>query len=758
VVLEKPKITDQAEANMKYIGKSVPRVDAESKVKGEAVFASDMVMPGQTYMKMFMARRPHAIVKRVDVSKAEALPGVLAVLTSLDVPCNEFGYYTYDQPVLCGPSEKPFADRVRFVGDRVAAVVAETEAIAAQARDLIEVKYEDLPVVCDVEEAMRPDAPVLHPDVAPCDPGFSGNVFQHHKLYNGDLEAGFRQADVIVEAVLNTPAQEHAYLQTESGLAYIDEEGRIAVVTTGQWGIKDRKQMAHALGLTEDQVRVIYPMTGGAFGGREDISVQIIVALAALKLQRMGILRPVKVVWSREESILGHCKRHPFRMFTRWGATKEGKIVAAEVKLLADGGAYKFTTSIVTSNAVLNSLGPYEIPNVKVDAYDVYTNNVPRGAFRGFGGPQAVYCAEQMVNKLAEALGMDPMELRMRNLAKEGSLQTTGAPYPPGVSIREVTQACAEHAGWSVTPQGWALTRPPVKIDPAQTHLRRGLGLACAHKNVGFSFGYPESCTIGIDLYGEHEIERAAIRHGASEVGMGAHTVITQMAAEALGLPMEKIELISTDTAQVKDSGSVSASRMTFFIGNAIKEGALKAMEMWAGGERPVHLDYTYWPHRTTAPDPVTGQCDPNVAYAYTAQAAEVVVDTETGMVKIEKIYCAIDVGKAINPQLVIGQIQGGLVQSSGYTVLENFVEKDGKVLTPNLATYLVPTILDIPDEMNIDVLEIPDPRGPWGARGLGEVMNMCLAPAVAAAVHDATGVWFDHFPLTPEEVYFGIH
>ena len=735
---------------MKYIGQSVPRVDAVAKVKGEAIFASDMVMPGQAYLKMLMAHRSHAVVKRVDTSKADALPGVITVLTSRDVPCNEFGYYTYDQPVFCGPGEKPYTDRVRFVGDRVAAVVAGTEAIAAKARDLIEVEYEDLPVVCDVEEAMQPGAPILHPDVG-------SNVFGHHKLYNGDIETGFHQADVIIESVFNTPVQEHAFLQTESGLAYMDDQGRLAVVTTGQWGIKDRKQIAHALGLAEDQVRVIYPMTGGAFGGREDISVQIIVALAALKLHHMGDPRPVKVVWSREESILGHCKRHPFRIFTRWGATREGKIVAAEVKLLADGGAYKFTTSIVTSNAVINVLGPYEIPNIKVDAYDVYTNNVPRGAFRGFGGPQAVYCAEQMVNKLAAALEMDPVELRMRNLVKEGSLQTTGAPFPPGVTIREVTQACAESAGWSATPGGWALTHPHTRTEPEQPYLRRGLGLACTHKNVGFSYGYPENCTIGIDLYGDEEIERAVIRHGASEVGMGAHTVITQMAAEALGLPMEKIELISTDTAQVKDAGSVSASRMTFFIGNAIKEGAEKALAMWTNEERPVHLDHTYWPHQTTAPDPETGQCDPNVAYAYTVQAAEVVVDMETGHVTIEKIYCAIDVGKAINPQQVIGQIQGGLVQSVGYAVMENFIEKEGQVLTPSLSTYLVPTVLDIPREMDIMVLEIPDPRGPWGARGLGEVMNMCLAPAVTSAVYDATGVWFDHFPLVPEEVLKGI-
>ncbi|HEX9028022.1 MAG TPA: molybdopterin cofactor-binding domain-containing protein, partial [Anaerolineales bacterium] len=328
---------------MKNIGKSVPRVDALSKVTGAGVFASDMVRPDQACMKVLLAHRPHAVVKSINTSQAEALEGVLAVFTSKDVPCNEFGYYTYDQPVLCGPSPKLYADRVRYVGDRVAAVVAETESIAKGALELIQVEYADLPVVCDVEEAMRAGAPLLHPELG-------SNVFAHHILRNGDLEKGFQAADVIVEAVYNTPAQEHAYLQTDSGLAYIDEDGRIAVVTTGQWGLKDRKQIAHALALPEDQVRVIYPMTGGAFGGREDISVQIVLCLAALKLHQRGIDRPVKMVWSREESILAHCKRHPFRVFTRWGARKDGQITAAEVKILADGGAYKFTTSIVTSN------------------------------------------------------------------------------------------------------------------------------------------------------------------------------------------------------------------------------------------------------------------------------------------------------------------------------------------------------------------------------------------------------------------------
>jgi len=733
---------------MKYIGQSVPRIDALAKVKGEAVYASDMTLPGQTYMKVLMAHRPHALVKKVDTTRAEALDGVLAVFTSKDVPFNEFGYYTYDQPVLCGPSAKEYTDRVRYVGDRVAAVIAESEDIAAQALQLIEVEYEDLPVVTDMEAAMLPDATVLHPDLG-------SNLFGYHKLRNGDVEEGFKLADVIVESVYDTPAQEHAYLQTEAGLAYIDADGRVVVITTGQWAEKDRKQIAHALGLEEDRVRVTYPMTGGAFGGREDISVQIVVALGAVRLHERGIDRPVKIVWSREESILAHCKRHPFRVYTRWGATRDGKIIAADVKILADGGAYKFTTSIVVSNAVINCLGPYEIPNVKVDAYDIYTNNVPRGAFRGFGGPQAVFIAEQQVNKLAEALQMDPVELRMRNLAREGSLQTTGAPFPPGVTVREVTEACANDSGWSLTNQGWERTESGIK--PASTHTRRGTGIACAHKNVGFSYGYPEQCIIDIELAGAADIERAVIRIGASEVGMGTHTVITQMAADALGIDMTQVELITSDTGETAEAGAVSASRMTFFAGNAIKEGAEIALRKWQDEERPVKVHHTYLPAKTTAPDPVTGQCDPNVAYAYTTQAAQVVVDMETGQVDLERVVCAIDVGKAINPQQVVGQIEGGLMQSAGWVLMENFIEEDGKVLTPNLSTYLIPTSADIPAEIKSIVLEIPDPRGPWGARGLGEVMNMALAPAVTAAVFDATGVWFDDFPLVPERVLRGL-
>jgi CO/xanthine dehydrogenase Mo-binding subunit len=294
-----------------------------------------------------------------------------------------------DQPVLCGPgSSKPYADRVRFVGDQVALVVAESEEIAARARDLIQVDYEDLPVEADPIHAMQPDAALLHPN-------FGSNVITHYRIRKGDLEDGFKQADVIVEGTYQTPAQEHAFLQPEAGVSYIDKEGRVVVYVAGQWAHEDREQIAHSLGIQEEQVRVIYPAIGGAFGGREDMSVQIVLALAAWRLAQRGIYRPVKIIWSREESLIGHHKRHPYTIHTRWGAKRNGKIIAAEVELVADGGAYVYTSTKVLGNATLMCTGPYIIPNVKVDSYAVYTNNIPNGAFRGFGGPQGAFAVRR---------------------------------------------------------------------------------------------------------------------------------------------------------------------------------------------------------------------------------------------------------------------------------------------------------------------------------------------------------------------------
>ncbi|MEW6502784.1 MAG: xanthine dehydrogenase family protein molybdopterin-binding subunit [Chloroflexota bacterium] len=735
---------------MNVVGESVIRVDAVGKVTGETLYPGDFNLPGQAYMKILFAHRPHAIIKRLDTSKAEKYPGVLAVFTAKDVPNNEYGLIMPDQPVLCGPgSTKPFADRVRFVGDQVALVIAETEEIAAEALKMIEIEYEDLPVVTNPLTAMKEDSILLHPDRG-------SNIFGRYRIRKGDVEKAFQDADVIVEGFYQTPAQEHAYLQPEAGLSYIDEEGRVTVIVGGQWTHEDQEQIAHALALPLEQVRVIYPAIGGAFGGREDMSVQIVLALAAWRLHQRGINRPVKIIWSREESIIGHHKRHPYYIRAKWGATREGKVIAAEMEVIADGGAYAYTSTKVLGNATLMCTGPYLIPNVKVDSYAVYTNNLPNGAFRGFGGPQGAFAAEMQMNKLAEKLAIDPVEIRMRNLLDEGDLLSVGTPLPPGVSIKKVVEACAKAAGWKKGENGWF--RPEgFRVDTGKPHLKRGIGFGCAFKNVGFSFGAPENCWAIIELHGDAEIEKAILYHAAAEVGQGSHTVLVQMAAEALGLPMEKVELIAADTAVTKNSGSVSASRMTFMAGNAIRGAAEKALKAWRNEERPARAEFQYRPPRTTPYDPETGKSEPNFAYGYVAEAVEVEVDIETGQVRLVNVICADDVGKAVNPQQVQGQVEGAVVQAYGYAILENFIQQDGQVLTKTLSTYLIPTILDIPEKVESIVLEYPDPRGPWGARGMGEMPYLPLAPAVGAAIHNATGKWFDQFPYTPERILFGL-
>lgn len=736
---------------MSYIGKSVGRIDTSDKVQGQALYPGDINMPDQAYMKILFANRPHAIVKSIDTSKAEAVAGVIAVFTAKDVPVNEYGQYFQDQPVLCGPgSGKQYADRVRFVGDQVALVVADTEEIAAAARDLIVVEYEDLPVVSDARGEMETSSVYLHPE-------HNSNMFHHIKIRHGDAEEAFQKADVVVEGHYHTPVQEHVFLQPEAGTGYIDEEGRVTIVVAGQWIHEEQKEIAHALGLPIDRVRVIYPAIGGAFGGREDMSVQIVLGLAAWRLHQRGINRPVKIIWSREESLIGHGKRHPFDIYAKWGATKDGKIIAAEMDLVADAGAYAYTTPTVLGNAVVMCTTPYDIPNVNVDGYAVYTNTVPNAAFRGFGGPQGAFAAECQIDKLAEALGIDPVEIRMRNIMKEGSFVNTGTKLPEGVSMPQVLEACAKKAGWEETPTGWKLSRSFVREIPGKPHLRRGLGIACGLKNVGFSFGFEEECYATIELYGKAEVEKAILRHAGADVGQGAHTVLRQMAAQALDLPLEKIEVDYSDTATSGNSGSTSASRMTMMAGNSIKGAADLAMKKWLDEERPAIATYRYLAPATTPFQPETGESFPNFTYGYVAEAVEVEVDLETGQVQLANVICANDVGKAINPEQVKGQIEGCVVQAGGYAVMEDFIQKEGKPLMRTLSTYLIPTILDIPEKVESLILEYPDPIGPWGARGMAEMPFIPMAPAVTSAVHDATGVWFDRFPVTPERVLSGM-
>ena len=531
---------------------------------------------------------------------------------------------------------------------------------------------------------------------------------------------------------------------------------------------EEREQIAHSLGLPDEQIIVRHPAIGGAFGGREDISIQIALALATWKTGR-----PVKTVWSREESILGHHKRHPYVITAKWGATDEGKIVAAQIDLTADAGAYAYTSTKVLGNALLACLGPYEIPNVLVNGRVVYTNNCASGAFRGFGGAQGHFAAEMQVNKLAQALGMDPVELRTKNVLHDGSILATGSEIPAGCTVDEVLEEAARHGGWNRDDEAWQKEKDqrakteerdgradagmPI-FDLRSSNIARGTGIAVCFKNVGFSLGAPESCEAWVELHGGVEIERAVVACVGAEVGQGAHTAFQQIAAGVLDIDPALVELAVDNSDITGNSGSTSASRMTFMAGNAIKGAAEQAMQRWHDEERPARADYVYHPRPTTGYDRKTGASDPNISYGYCAQVADVAVDMETGQVTVERLISVNDVGKAINPQQIEGQIEGAVAQSMGWTLLENLIQENGHVLTQQLSTYLVPGVLDVAEVIEPVILEIPDPQGPLGARGMGEMPFIPTAPAIGAAIADATGVWIDALPYTPENVWRALH
>lgn len=719
------------------IGQRVLRPDAVDKVTGRARFSGDLYMDGMLYMKVLFSTQAHARIASIDTSEAESLPGVVAILTHEDVPVNEYGLIYKDQPALNG-------DKVRSVFDRVALVVAETQQIAREARDLIRVEYEALPLLTDPRESMKPGATVIQ-DTWP------DNVQSHQRIRKGDVDAVFARDDVIiVESDYYTPHQEHAYLQPEAGIGFIDEQGRVTVHSAGQWNHDDQHQIAHMLDLPVDQVRVIYAPAGGAFGGREDMSVQHFLALVSYCLDQRGIRRPVKIVWDRQESFRGHHKRHPYFMHFRGAASQDGKLLAVEATLIADIGAYSSSSTAVLNNAVTMATGPYEVPNVRVDGYNVFTNNLVCGAFRGFGALQATFAAEMQMARLAEALGMDPMVFRLKNALREGSVLATQSVIPPAVSIRETMMHAAEAAGW--TDQG-----KPEPEGEVSEHTLRGIGVASGYKNVCYSFGFPEKCTALCELYGVETIQKAVIKIGISEVGQGTLGAMGQIAAEALGLAYDLVSVVNEDTSEVPEAGSCSASRLSFMAGNAIKLACEATIESWSAGERPAIAERTFQPRPTTMFDPETGVCDPHVTYGYGTQIVEVAVDAQTGEVRLRKVWAAHDVGRAINPLHVEGQIQGAISQAQGWTLLEDFVMEEGHLRTKSYADYLIPTVHDMPDEIHPLILEVADPQGPYGVRGLGEMPMLVLAPAILDAIHDATGVWFTALPVKAEDVLLAL-
>lgn len=709
------------------IGASLPRPDALGKVTGAAVYPADLVRPGMLHLQVVFAHRPHARIRSIDASRALQHAGVVTVLTAADVPYNPYGLIDADQPVLCG-------DVVRFEGDKVALVVAESKEAAVAGASLVTVAYDDLPAVTDARAALAAGAPLVHEHLG-------SNQLLHIPIRKGDVAQAFAEADVVLEDTFTTSWQEHAFLQPEAGIAFLDEQGRVVIETAGQWLHEDRRQIAEILQLPEEQVIVRYAAIGGAFGGREDLSIQHLLALATWKLKR-----PTALVWSREESMIAHHKRHPITIHCRWGAQKDGRISAVEAEVIADGGAYASTSAEVTKVATLFASGCYEIANIAVDGYAVYTNNIPCGAFRGFGAPQAHFASEVMVTRLAQALGIDPVEMRRRNIYREGSIEPTQRPLPPGVSALPVLERCVEEARKR---SGYGEPRQ----HPAP-QLRRGTGIACGMKNVGYSFGSREQATATVELSGEAELERAEVRVGAADVGQGSHLILRQIAAEVLGLRLEQVSIICNDSSEAPNAGSASASRMTLMGGRAVRDAALAAREQWGStDDYRVKATVQYRPPATTPLDPVTGAGTPNYCYGYAAQAVEVEVNMLTGQVQVLRIISVHDVGKAINRQQVEGQIEGCLAQALGYTLLEHFQVHDGHILTPYFSTYLLPTVLDMPTEIVPIILELADPNGPYGARGVAEMPLVPFAPAVASAIHDATGVWLTELPMTPERV-----
>jgi CO/xanthine dehydrogenase Mo-binding subunit len=740
------------------VGTSPIRRDAADKVAGTATYPADLMPVDALHAVVVFTDQPHARLVSLDVSAAEAIDGVVAVVTSADVPVNEYGLTMFDQPVLIGLEHtgrsEVRCDISRWEADHLAFVIGHTRADAEAGAAAIVAEWEPLPIVDDLEEARR-DLVLVHGETAP------SNTYHDMALHKGDPATGWEAAEVVIEGRYHVPHQEHAYLQVEAGTAWIDQQGRVTVETSGQWTHEDREQIAHALDLDEDEVRVIYPAIGGAFGGKEDMGLQIVLALCATKLRDIGIARPVHCRWSREESIVGHHKRHRATIEARLGATRDGRITVVEADVWLDAGAYNYTSIKVLGNAHLSVAGAYDVPHARIDSHCVYTHSVPGGAFRGFGGPQGFFVAEMQMNKLAAVLGLDPIELRRRNILREGSIGITQEPLPEGVGLPDVVEACAQRAPTDgplapVAPFR-SVASLPVDDDPA---IVRGRGFAAGMKNVGFSFGFPERCEAELHFHGEADDERPSsvdVYHAGAEVGQGNHAVILQMAADAAGVPLDRVTGHFSDTATAGDAGSASASRLTFMAGNSVLGAAEEAEKAWRDGARPAVGRFRYTPPPTEALDPITGAGQPNFSYGYMAQVVDVTVDTATGHIRVDRVVSAHDVGRAINPELVKGQIEGAVVQAHGYAISENLVVEDGRIRNPRLSQYLIPGIGDVPTEVDSVILELADPLGPFGARGVAEMPYITYAPAVIAAVHDATGVWFDEFPLTPTRVLAGL-
>ncbi|MEU6985927.1 xanthine dehydrogenase subunit D [Streptomyces sp. NPDC046324] len=769
------------------IGESTLRPDGTLKVTGEFAYSSDMWHEDMLWGQILRSTVAHAEILSIDTSEALTMDGVYAVLTHEDLPAaKNYGMEFQDTPVLA-------YGKVRHHGEPVALVAADHPETARRAAAKIKIEYRELPVITDEASALAPDAILVHENR---DDHHSGhvphpNIVHRQPIIRGNADEAAKRADVIVTGEYTFGMQDQAFLGPESGLAVPAEDGGVDLYVATQWLHSDLKQIAPCLGLPEEKVRMTMAGVGGAFGGREDISMQILASVLAL---RTG--KPVKMVYNRYESFFGHVHRHPAKLWYEHGATKDGKLTHMKCKIVLDGGAYASSTASVVGNASSLSVGPYVIEDVEIEAIGLYTNNPPCGAMRGFGAVQACFAYEAQMDKLAAKLGMDPVELRQLNAMEQGTIMPTGqvvdSPAPVAELLRRVkARPMPPERQWETAGEGADVRALPGGLSNTShgEGVVRGVGYAVGIKNVGFSEGFDDYSTAKIRMEVINGEAVATVHTAMAEVGQGGVTIHAQIARTELGV--QQVTIHPADT-QVGSAGSTSAGRQTYMTGGAIKNSCElvreKVLEIgrrkfgsyhpaWAnaellledgkvvtdGGEalasiadvledQAVEIEEE-WRHRPTqAFDLVTGQGDGHVQYAFAAHRAVVEVDTELGLVKVIELACAQDVGKAVNPLSVVGQIQGGTTQGLGVAVMEEIIvdPKTAKVRNPSFTDYLIPTILDTPT-IPVDYLELADPNAPYGVRGIGEAPTLSSTPAVLAAIRAATGLELNKTPVRPE-------
>ncbi|MFG2776072.1 xanthine dehydrogenase subunit D [Streptomyces sp. NPDC048350] len=769
------------------IGESTLRPDGTLKVTGEFAYSSDMWHEDMLWGQILRSTVAHAEILSIDTSEALTMDGVYAVLTHEDLPAaKNYGMEFQDTPVLA-------YGKVRHHGEPVALVAADHPETARRAAAKIKIEYRELPVITDEASALAPDAILVHENR---DDHHSGhvphpNIVHRQPIIRGNADEAAKRADVIVTGEYTFGMQDQAFLGPESGLAVPAEDGGVDLYVATQWLHSDLKQIAPCLGLPEEKVRMTMAGVGGAFGGREDISMQILASVLAL---RTG--KPVKMVYNRYESFFGHVHRHPAKLWYEHGATKDGKLTHMKCKIVLDGGAYASSTASVVGNASSLSVGPYVVEDVEIEAIGLYTNNPPCGAMRGFGAVQACFAYEAQMDKLAAKLGMDPVELRQLNAMEQGTIMPTGqvvdSPAPVAELLRRVkARPMPPERQWETAGEGADVRALPGGLSNTShgEGVVRGVGYAVGIKNVGFSEGFDDYSTAKIRMEVINGEAVATVHTAMAEVGQGGVTIHAQIARTELGV--QQVTIHPADT-QVGSAGSTSAGRQTYMTGGAIKNSCElvreKVLEIgrrkfgsyhpaWAnaellleggkvvtdGGEalasiadvledQAVEIEEE-WRHRPTqAFDLVTGQGDGHVQYAFAAHRAVVEVDTELGLVKVIELACAQDVGKAVNPLSVVGQIQGGTTQGLGVAVMEEIIvdPKTAKVRNPSFTDYLIPTILDTPT-IPVDYLELADPNAPYGVRGIGEAPTLSSTPAVLAAIRAATGLELNKTPVRPE-------